>query len=1492
MSVRAAVFASLAKACRRRGAALAALVAIALTVASGFAHSASENGVREGAFRFSRAVQQHLSTGFPLRGAHEVTRCESCHVRGVFKGTPKDCATCHGPGARISSVTMTPGHPVVAQPCTVCHNQISFTNIKFDHTNAMPGSCASCHNGMQASGKPAGHVVTTQSCDTCHKTTLWAGATFDHTSVRAGTCATCHNGTKATGKPATHVPTSASCDSCHQVVAWKTARFNHAGVTGGSCASCHNGASATGMPANHVPVKGSCDACHSTSTFAGTAMNHAGIASGCAACHDSGRSFFGVTMKTPPPNHVPATGAACEACHAPANFAAFGPNTPMNHAPVTGTACATCHETGKSFFGVTMVTRPTAAKDPKHPTSGDCGTCHTTMSFAVAAAKPANHIPTTQGCALCHANLSTYKPGVMNHAGIGSGCTVCHAAAPSGIAFVGVTPVSQGSGHIPTAADCATCHKSTSAFGPGTAMVHAGISSGCATCHETGKSFVGVTNLKTKPSNHIPTSAACESCHAAGNFTSFGGTPMNHAPVAGTACATCHETGRSFFGVTIVTRPTPAADPAHPPTGDCGTCHTTSSFAVAGGKPANHIPTTAACTLCHTNPSSYKPGVMNHTGISSGCTTCHAVGATGTPFYGVTPKPQGAGHIPTSSDCAMCHKSTTAFGPGTLMVHTGITTGCATCHDTGKSFTGVTNLKTKPSNHVPTSAACETCHSATNFTTFAGTAMNHSGIASGCTTCHAASVTGTPFAGVTPVPQGKGHVPTAADCTQCHKSTSAFGPGTAMNHAPVAGTPCATCHETGKSFYGVTIVTRPTPAADPNHPPTGDCGGCHSSTTSFSTGVSGGKPANHVPTTAACTLCHTNPSSYKPGVMNHSGISSGCTTCHAVGATGTPFYGVTPKPQGSGHIPTSSDCAVCHKSTTAFGPGTAMAHTGIKTGCATCHDTGKSFTGVTNLKTKPPNHVPTSAACETCHSASNFTTFAGTTMNHSGIASGCQACHAASVTGTPFAGVTPKPQGTGHIPTSSDCAMCHKSTTAFGPGTAMVHTGISSGCASCHDTSKRFTGITNLKTKPSNHIPTSATCETCHSATNFTTFAGTAMNHSGIASGCTTCHAASVTGTPFAGVTPKPQGTGHIPTTADCTLCHKSTTAFGPGTAMNHAPVAGTPCATCHETGKSFYGVTIVTRPTPAADPNHPLTGDCGGCHSSTTSFSTGVSGGKPANHIPTTQACTLCHTNPSSYKPGVMNHTGISSGCTTCHAVGATGTPFYGVTPKPQGTGHIPTSSDCAMCHKSTTAFGPGTLMVHTGITSGCATCHDTGKSFTGVTNLKTKPSNHVPTSATCETCHSASNFTTFAGTAMNHSGIASGCTTCHAASVTGTPFAGVTPKPQGSGPHPDHGGLRDVSQVHHGVRSWDGNGAHGHHQRMRDLPRDGEELLRRDDRDTADACGRSESPIDRRLQRLPHLHDLVQYGSQRRQAGEPHSDRGRLHICVTPIRRRTSLG
>ena len=40
----------------------------------------------------------HLTTGFLLTGLHQDVRCETCHIKGIFKVTPRDCATCHMQG--------------------------------------------------------------------------------------------------------------------------------------------------------------------------------------------------------------------------------------------------------------------------------------------------------------------------------------------------------------------------------------------------------------------------------------------------------------------------------------------------------------------------------------------------------------------------------------------------------------------------------------------------------------------------------------------------------------------------------------------------------------------------------------------------------------------------------------------------------------------------------------------------------------------------------------------------------------------------------------------------------------------------------------------------------------------------------------------------------------------------------------------------------------------------------------------------------------------------------------------------------------------------------------------------------------------------------------------------------------------------------------------------------------------------------------------------
>jgi hypothetical protein len=963
----------------------------------------------------------HLTTGFPLTGAHEQAKCESCHVQGVFKGTPKDCLHCHGPSARISTVTMPQNHIPVTEGCTVCHTTTKFYGARYSHAGAVPGNCTQCHNGTTtATAKGARHIVTAASCDTCHRTTAWMPATFNHASVVPGSCAQCHNGTAARGKSPTHlltslscdschataawspgtrfnhigvvpgtcgqchngthargqkpghIPTQASCDSCHMPSGWVPARVDHSGVVSGTCAQCHDGKSATGKKLNHIPTASSCDTCHRTTAWKPTSFSHKGIAPGtCAQCHNGttaagkprnhlvtasscdschstagwlpavfnhagvtagscGTCHNGTTAAGRTASHIPVSGNACDACHSRTNYISFA-NTTMNHAAVPGVPCTTCHEAGKSFFGGAVVTRPTAQQNPAHPLTGECDSCHTTATFVLGgASKPANHIPTTQACSLCHTTPGNYSVAKMSHSGI---------------------------------------------------------TRGCATCHGPGLSFANVSP-RTQPPNHIPVpGVACESCHSLTNFSTFAGTRMNHAAVPAAACQTCHETGRSFFGVTMVTRPVRAS---HPASGDCGACHTTASFAGATvGKPANHIPTAQACTACHANPQDYKVYAMSHQGITSGCATCHGAGLSFATNF--VPKTQPPAHIPvTGVACESCHSPTkfTSFS-GTIMNHAGVGgIACQTCHEAGRTWFGVTTVTrpvrathpasgdcgtchttttfkvaaAKPANHIPTTQACTLCHS--NPQDYKVFAMNHQGIASNCAQCHGPGLS---FANVIPKAPPATHIPTnAAACESCHSPTkfTSFS-GTAMNHGPVASITCATCHETGRSFFGVTIVTRPVRAS---HPPTGDCSACHTTATF----VTASKPANHIPTTQACTLCHTT-SDYSKAVMSHQGITSNCAQCHGPGLT---FANVVPKAPPAKHIPyTGVACEACHSPTkfTNFA-NTRMNHTPVAAfKCMSCHELGMSWFGVEIKVRKDSKHFIGRDCNESgCHNTTTF----------------------------------------------------------------------------------------------------------------------------------------------------------------------------------------------------------------------------------------------------------------------------------------------------------------------------------------------------------------------------------------------------------------------------------------------------------------------------------------------------------------------------------------
>lgn len=85
----------------------------------------------------------HLSTG-------KCSTCASCHINGIFTGTPKSCVSCHNGDPRWSTVGRGIKHiPTQAVECSMCHNTVTFTtliNTNVIRHNALTGiPCKTCH---------------------------------------------------------------------------------------------------------------------------------------------------------------------------------------------------------------------------------------------------------------------------------------------------------------------------------------------------------------------------------------------------------------------------------------------------------------------------------------------------------------------------------------------------------------------------------------------------------------------------------------------------------------------------------------------------------------------------------------------------------------------------------------------------------------------------------------------------------------------------------------------------------------------------------------------------------------------------------------------------------------------------------------------------------------------------------------------------------------------------------------------------------------------------------------------------------------------------------------------------------------------------------------------------------------------------------------------------------------------------------------------------
>ena len=162
------------------------------------------------------------------------------------------------------------------------------------------------------------------------------------------------------------------------------------------------------------------------------------------------------------------------------------------------------------------------------------------------------------------------------------------------------------------------------------------------------------------------------------------------------------------------------------------------------------------------------------------------------------------------------------------------------------------------------------------------------------------------------------------------------------------------------------------PALDKNHPDEGDCGGCHTTTPTFSSDCHGSaKPANHIPTNAACAQCHTTAGNFA-ALFGHR---------HAPGRHELPQL---PRPAAGRRLRQHHD----HD---------ARQHNHIPIGALDCNGSGCHTTTNVNPGRLQASGRPTSTA-PTLNVAGHTTVAAAVPA--------CQTCHETA----PYQGMSPAPQ--------------------------------------------------------------------------------------------------------------------------------------------------------------------------------------------------------------------------------------------------------------------------------------------------------------------------------------------------------------------------------------------------------------------------------------------------------------------------------------------------
>jgi len=331
----------------------------------------------------------HEKTSYPLRDKHLEVPCMGCHLGNRYKGTPKECASCHAPD------DVHRGERGVK--CVSCHSTTGWKTAKFDHKketgfalegahagidcqdchrsgnlqDKIPKDCFGCHQGQDSHAGRFG-----ASCEQCHGNDKWKPTSFDHTRdgrwdlsgrhQKVG-CYACHTAVVATQK----LPTD--CVSCHR------ASDVHATKLGTQCDDCHSTAGwkssvtfdhdLTTYPLVGLHVAVTCEQCHRT-------RQYRDVGSGCNECH-----------KTDDVHHG-SLGADCAKCHSPNGWRLWA----FDHGKQTGfaltgahgkLACESCHKQPADQVKLNPTCLSCHEQDDVHlgQYGRQCQRCHSTLTF-------------------------------------------------------------------------------------------------------------------------------------------------------------------------------------------------------------------------------------------------------------------------------------------------------------------------------------------------------------------------------------------------------------------------------------------------------------------------------------------------------------------------------------------------------------------------------------------------------------------------------------------------------------------------------------------------------------------------------------------------------------------------------------------------------------------------------------------------------------------------------------------------------------------------------------------------------------------------------------------------------------------------------------------------------------------------------------------------------------------------------------------------------